>query len=164
MIFETNRLILRKLTPEDSPFILRLVNEPSWLQFIGDRGVKNLEDAKNYILTGPMAMYERFGFGLFLTELKPDGISMGICGLLKRDTLDDVDIGFAFLPEYWGQGYALEAAEATMAFGRRQGIKRIIAITSPENVSSMKLLRKLGMTEEKRMAMPGETKITVIFS
>ncbi len=103
-LIETERLTLRKLSVEDAPFILRLVNEPSFLQFIGDKGVRNLEDARQYILNGPVASYAQNGFGLFLVQLKTNQAPLGMCGLLKRETLEDVDIGFAFLPEFWNQG------------------------------------------------------------
>ncbi|MFI4982343.1 MAG: GNAT family N-acetyltransferase, partial [Nevskiales bacterium] len=114
-VLETERLVLRRLVAEDAPFILELLSDPSWLRFIGDKGVRNLDDARLYIRIGPAAMYARLGHGLYLTELKDGGIPIGLCGLIKRDTLDDVDIGFAFLPQYRGQGYAREAAAATLA-------------------------------------------------
>ncbi len=116
VVFETDRLVLRRLTVDDSGFILRLLNEPSFLQQIGDRGVRNLADAKQYILSGPIASYERHGFGLFLVELKDGLVPIGICGLLKRDALDDVDVGFAFVPESWSKGYAFESASAVLAY------------------------------------------------
>ena len=97
-ILETDRLILRRLSVEDAAFILELVNDPLWLRFIGDRGVRTLDEARAYILNGPVAMYERAGFGLYLVERKIDSTSLGMCGLIKRDGLDDVDLGFAFLP------------------------------------------------------------------
>ena len=109
VVFETDRLVLRRLTVEDAPFILRLLNEPSFIQHIGDRGVRNVADAQQYILSGPIASYERHGFGLFLVELRETRAPIGICGLLKRDALDDVDVGFAFVPESWSKGYAYEA-------------------------------------------------------
>ena len=119
-VLETERLALRRLTLDDAEFIFRLVNEPSWLRFIGDKNVRNLDDARNYLRTGPLDMYERFGFGMFLVERKHDGVAVGACGLLKRDTLPDPDIGYAFLPEYWGKGYALEAASAVLEYGHRR--------------------------------------------
>jgi len=164
-VLETDRLILRRLTPEDAPFILELVNEPSWIQFIGDRGVRNLEDARNYILKGPMAMYEQVGFGLYLAELKESGVPMGMCGLLKRDTLPDVDIGFAFFPRFWGQGYAYEAAAAVMAYGRNAlGLKRIVAITDPDNHSSIKLLERLGLKFEQLIQLTGDSMKLKLFA
>src|SRR5947207_1049929 len=105
-VIETDRLVLRQLTEPDAPFILRLLNEPSFLRFIGDRGVRTLDAARAYILTGPAAMYERHGIGLLLVATKEGDVPIGICGLIKRDTLDDVDIGFAFPPEFWGKGFA----------------------------------------------------------
>src|SRR2546429_6982539 len=143
-ILETDRLALRWLAIEDAEFIFDLLNQPSFLQFIGDKGVRTIDDARNYILTGPIASYERFGFGLYLTELKPTPAPIGICGLLKRETLDDVDVGFAFLPQYWKQGYAFESASAVMAYGRGGfGVGRIFALTLPGKEGSIKMLSEL---------------------
>src|SRR5690349_12434898 len=112
MQIETARLCLRELTPDDGEFILRLLNEPSFIQNIGDRGVRTIEDARAYIVNGPIASYQKYGFGLLLVELKESGESIGICGLLKRDVLEDPDIGYALLPEFWSRGYAYESATA----------------------------------------------------
>lgn len=145
-ILETDRLLLRQLTLEDAAFIFELVNEPAWLQFIGDRGVKTLEDARDYILQGPMETYKRLGFGLYAVELKDGGVPIGICGLLQRATLKDVEIGFAFLARFWGQGYAYESAAAVIMFGKGVlGLARIVAITLPTNVNSIRLLEKIGL-------------------
>jgi RimJ/RimL family protein N-acetyltransferase len=153
-VLETDRLLLRRLASADAAFILELVNEPSWLQFIGDKGVRTIADARDYILQGPIAMYNRFGFGLYLTELKENGDPMGICGLIKRESLQDVDIGFAFLPKYWGKGYAYESAAAVMAHGKTAlGLKRIVAITSPENYRSIRVLEKIGLRFEQMMRL-----------
>jgi RimJ/RimL family protein N-acetyltransferase len=153
-ILETERLILRQLTVEDADFVLQLLNEPSFLSFIGDKGVRTIDDARNYILTGPIESYERFGFGLYLTELKENGIPIGMCGLLKRESLKDVDIGYAFLPKFWGQGYASEAASAVMAFGKSAlGLNRIVAVTTPDNHSSIKVLAKLGLRFEQMVRL-----------
>ena len=147
---ETDRLILRRLTLKDAPFIFELVNEPSWLCFIGDRGVRTLEDARAYIRKGPIAMYAAFGFGLYVTQRKPDGALMGLCGLIKRDFLKDVDLGFAFLPRFRGQGYAREAAAAVLAHAKKGfGLSRIVAITSLDNEASIKLLESLGFGFEE---------------
>lgn len=156
-VLETARLTLRRLTPEDAPFILELVNEPSWLQFIGDKGVHTLDDARGYIQNGPMDMYARLGFGLYLVQRK-DAAPMGICGLIKRPTLEDVDIGFAFRPAFWGQGYARESAAAVLDQGRDAfKLKRIVAITSPGNLSSIRLLEKLGFQFERELQLsPGD--------
>ena len=149
-ILETDRLLLRRLSLEDAGFILGLLNEPSYMLFIGDKGVRTINDARKYILKGPIASYEQFGFGLYLTALKDSGASIGICGLLKRDDLPNVDIGFAFLPQFWSQGYAFEAASAVMTYGRGAlGLRRIIAIVSPDNKRSIKLLGKLGFKFER---------------
>ena len=156
-VLETERLTLRWFSTDDAEFILRLLNEPSWLRFIGDKGVRNLEDARNYILTGPMDMYARLGFGLYLTERKSDASPIGICGLIKRDTLEDVDIGFAFLPGFRRQGYGREAAAAVMAHARSAfGLRRLVAITSPDNEASIRLLEKLGLRFEATVSLAGD--------
>lgn len=145
-VLETDRLALRHMTLDDAPFILQLVNEPSFLRYIGDKGVRDLDDAKGYIETGPLRSYDEFGFGLLLVALQGDGTPIGMCGLLKRDTLPDVDIGFAYLPAYWAQGYAYEAATAVLRYGYEQlGIPRIVAVTAVDNVASIRLLEKLGL-------------------
>ena len=149
-VIETDRLLLRRLTTEDAGFILRLLNEPSYMHFIGDKGVRTIDGARDYILKGPIASYEQFGFGLYLTALKDSEVPIGICGLLKRDSLPDVDIGFAFLPQFRSQGYAHEAASAVMIHGRDDlGLNRIVAIVSPDNERSIKLLGKLGLKFER---------------
>ncbi len=150
LVLETDRLFLRQLSTEDAEFILELVNEPSWLRFIGDKGVRTIDDACKYILQGPVASYERFGFGLYLTELKDSGKPIGICGLVKRESLADPDIGFAFLPGFWGKGYAFESAAAVLGFAKSAfGLNRILAITAPDNHSSIRLLAKLGLSFEQ---------------
>ncbi|UII35144.1 GNAT family N-acetyltransferase [Fulvivirga ulvae] len=159
-VLETDRLLLSKLKVDDAPFILRLVNEPSWLRYIGDRGVKNLEDAENYIVNGPMKSYETNGFGLYLVRLR-NGTPIGLCGILKRDTLNDPDIGFAFLPEHTGMGYAFESAQAVLTYGKTVlGLNRIVAITSPDNSRSGKLLEKLGMKFSKMVRLAGDKEDT----
>ena len=154
MILETERLILRRLSPEDAPFILELVNDSDFLRYIGDKGVRNLDDARDYILKGPGASYKRFGFGMYLTQLREDATPIGMCGLLKRDTLDYPDVGFAFLPAFRRHGYALEAASATMAHGRRDfGMERVLAVVSSDNASSIRLLERLGLKFEGMIRM-----------
>src|SRR5215467_11823666 len=153
-ILETDRLILRKLSIEDAEFILELLNEPSFLRFIGDKGVRTLDDARDYILKGPIDSYDRYGFGLYRAELKESGVPIGICGLLKRESLEDVDIGYALLPAFWGKGYAFESASAVMAFGNSAfALDRIVAITSPENDGSIKVLEKLGFRFERMVKL-----------
>jgi RimJ/RimL family protein N-acetyltransferase len=151
----TTRLIIRRMRVADAGFMLRLLNEPSWLRFIGDRGVRTIDDAKNYIVQGPAAMYTSLGFGLCIVESKDSVCPMGICGLMRRDYLDAADIGFAFLPAYWGQGYAYEAAAAVLDFAKADlGLTRILATTRLDNVASQKLLEKLGLRFERLMRHP----------
>jgi RimJ/RimL family protein N-acetyltransferase len=157
VVIETDRLRLCEIVAEDAPFIFKLVNQPSWLQYIGDKGVHNLDDARRYIDEGPRSMYARHGLGLYRVELKISGEPIGMCGLIKRDTLEDVDIGFAFLPDYWGQGYAREAADATMQHGLEVlGLPRIVAIVSTDNEASIRLLRKLGLRFQRLMKLSQE--------
>jgi RimJ/RimL family protein N-acetyltransferase len=154
MIIETDRLQLRLLSVDDADFIRRLLNEPSFIQNIGDRGVRTLDDARAYVLKGPVASYEKFGFGLWLVETKPNAVPIGICGLLKRDILDDVDIGYALLPEFCSQGYALESASAVMSYAREKlGLKRVVAVTNAANQSSIRLLEKMGFQYERMVRL-----------
>lgn len=149
IVLETERLSLRQFSIEDAPFILTLLNEPSFLRYIGDKKVRNIDDAQQYILNGPIASYKQNGFGLYLVELKDPRTSIGMCGLLKRAELSDVDIGFAFLPDFWNQGYAFEAANAVLKDGAETlKLKRIVAITSPDNDASIKLLQRVGFVFE----------------
>lgn len=145
-ILETERLNLRQLSTGDAGFILELLNEPSFLRNIGDRGVRTVDDALQYILKGPVESYERHGFGLWLVELKESKAPIGICGLLKRDALPDVDIGYAFLPRFWSRGYAYESASAVKSYGMHVlGLKRLLAVTNRDNAGSIKVLEKIGL-------------------
>ena len=165
IVLETARLILRRLTVDDAPFILELLNDPDWLKFIGDKGVRTLDAARDYLRKGPIAMYERHGFGLYLVELKAGLIPIGMCGLIKRDSLVDVDIGFAFLPAHRGQGYAHESNAAVLAHGKRDfGLKRIVAIASPGNAKSIALLEKSGMRMEKTVKLDGDDHDVVLYA
>jgi RimJ/RimL family protein N-acetyltransferase len=165
IILETDRLILSKLSLEDAEFMFELVNEPSFIRYIGDKGVRNLDDARAYIVDGPVASYERNGFGLYKVELKASGAPIGICGLLKRDTLPDADIGFAFLPAHWSQGYAFESAAAVMNYAREAlKLKRILAITSPDNQASAKLLGKIGLRFERMIKLSDDAEEIKLFS
>lgn len=146
---ETDRLIIRKLDLGDAAFMLDLLNQPSFHQFIGDRGVRTLEQACTYIEERALAAYEKNGFGPFAVERKADGRVIGIVSLLDRAELDDVDVGFAFLPDSWRQGFASEATSAVMDFAFSDlGLRRIIAITQPDNTGSIKTLEKLGLAYE----------------
>ena len=160
-VLRTDRLVLRWLDTGDAEFIHELMNDPDWLRYIGDRGIRTPEDARAYLQQGPMAMYAEHGFGLYRVELREGGTPIGICGLIKRDALEDVDIGFAFLPQFRGRGYAFEAAEGTLEFGwRTLGLSRIVAIVSPENRVSMLLLEKLGFVMERRVQLtPGASEV-----
>ena len=164
-VLETDRLILRRFSVEDAPFILALLNDPAWLKFIGDRGVRTIEDARKNILNSHVATYERLGFGFYLTECKLAGVPMGMCGLIKRAGLDDVDIGFAFLPQFCGQGFAVEAAVAVMAYGKNTlDLKRIVGITSQNNLASIKLLEKIGLKFERMAQLPKENEEIMLFA
>ena len=153
-VIETERLILRPLTEADAEFMLELLNDPSFVRNIGDRKIRSLDGAIVYIKNGPIASYIKHGFGLCLVVLKETGESIGICGLIKRDTLHDVDIGYAFLPRYWSKGYAMESALAVKDFARDDvGLKRLVAITDPQNAGSIRVLKKIGMTFEKMVKL-----------
>jgi RimJ/RimL family protein N-acetyltransferase len=158
---ETARLSLRRLTADDAPFMVALYNEPSFLENIGDRGVRNVDDAQRFLRDGPLAMYARHGFGLWHVSRRADGVAIGLCGLLKRDTLPDVDIGYAFFPAFWGQGYAFEAVAATLAHAARAfGLQRVVAVVSRDNKGSIRVLEKAGMRFERMHAMePNEPEV-----
>ena len=164
-VAETERLRLRWLTVDDAPFIVELLNDPSFIRYIGDKAVRNLEDARRYISDGPVKSYEIYGFGLNLVELKSDRIPIGICGVLKRDTLPDPDIGFAFLPAYWNCGYAFESAAAVMDHAREVlGLQRILAITTPDNQASGKLLAKIGFRFDRIIRLAEDVPEVKLFS
>jgi RimJ/RimL family protein N-acetyltransferase len=164
-VLETEHLTLRRMTVDDAEFILKLVNEPSFIRFIGDKGVRNHSDAVQYIQSGPMASYERFGFGLYLVELKEGRVPIGMCGLVKRDSLPDVDVGFAFLPAFWSKGYAFEAAAAVKAYGKDAlGIRRLVAITTPENKRSIRLLEKIGLRFERMIRLSEDSSEIKLFA
>ena len=148
-VLTTERLRVREFSVDDAGFMLRLLNEPSFLQNIGDKGVRTLADARSYLLDGPIASYTKFGFGAWLVEDQESGTPMGMCGLLKRDALEDFDIGYAFLPDFWSRGYALEAAAAVLSYARDTlRLERVVAITQLDNESSIRLLKKMGFAFE----------------
>jgi ribosomal-protein-alanine N-acetyltransferase len=164
-LLTTSRLALRALTDADAPFMLELLNEPSFIRNIGDRGVRTVEDAREYITLGPQASYTRFGFGLYLVELRTPPAPIGICGILKRDQLPEPDIGFAFRPAYWSQGYALEAATAVRDYARDAlGLPRLLAIVSPANASSIRLLERLGFGYESMTRLGAEASDVKLYS
>jgi len=158
---ESPRLTLRRFTLDDAPFVLRLVNEPSFIANIGDKKVRSLEDARRYLTEGPLAMYDQYGFGLWHASLRQGGAAVGMCGLLRRDILPDVDVGYAYLPEFWGQGLAYEAAEAVLRHaGRKFALRRVIGVVSEHNQASIRVLEKLGLRFERHYPMyPGEPEV-----
>jgi len=160
----SERLTLRPLGWDDARFIFELVNEPSFIQNIGDRGVRTLADAEKYIENGPLASYAKNGFGLLAVTLKETGEPIGMCGLIKRDTLEDVDIGYAFLPKFWLKGYAVEAARTVMGTAKALGLKRVVAIVDPANTGSIRVLERLGMSFEKMVRLTADDIELKLFS
>src|SRR5437762_8298135 len=153
-VIETERLTLRRLTVDDATFILKLLNDDAFLRFIGDKGVRNLDDARQYIVKGPLASYQRLGFGIYLVVLTTTHEPIGMCGLVKRDALEDADIGFAFLPDFRSQGYASEAAKAVRDYALNSlGLKRLVAITNPDNAGSIRVLEKIGLKFERMIRL-----------
>ena len=154
---ETERLSLQHLTAGDAEFLIELLNDPTFIRNIGDRGVRTVQDTQAYVQNGPAASYAKNGFGLDLVILKDTGEPIGICGLIKRPTLDDVDIGYAFLPRYWSKGYAVEAASAVKQYAQDViGLKRLVAIVDPLNLGSIRVLEKIGFTFEKMVKLSAD--------
>ncbi len=144
-ILETERLVVRELTPDDAPFVLEFLNTPKFIKYIADRGVRTLDDARRYIDERFLASYRVNGYGLYAVELKNDGAVVGTCGFVRRDTLPCADLGFAFLPEFEGKGYGFESASAVLSYGwETLRFDRVLAITSMDNETSGRLLGKLG--------------------
>ena len=151
-VIKTERLTLRRLAVADAPFILKLLNDPSFIKHVGDRRIRTFADAEGYIRSGPMAGHQQHGFGLDCVEEKASGRAIGICGLLKRPALEDVDVGYAFLPQFRSMGYAREAVRATMSHAKSGlGLSRLAAIVNPGNQTSIRLLKDLGFRYEKRV-------------
>ncbi|MRW92305.1 GNAT family N-acetyltransferase [Duganella sp. FT80W] len=164
-ILETARLNLRLMHPDDAAFYYELVNDPTWLEHIGDKGIRSVDGARAAILDGPLAMQTRHGHSLYVMERKSDGQPLGLCGLIKRDTLPDVDIGYAIRPAYFGQGYTYEAAAAVVAYARDVlGIRRLMGITNPANTVSINLLAKLGLSFIEHVPMPPDGRPTNIYA
>ena len=178
-ILETERLTLREVVESDDEFMLDLLNQPSFIKYIGDRNVRNLEQSREFIESRYRKSYAENGFGLYAVELKAEAASeeipnpksqipnqvVGICGFVKRDTLPDVDIGFAFLPQFERQGYAFESASAVMNYGREVlGLSRVVAITTQDNESSGRLLEKIGFKFEGLIRQPHDTEELKLFS
>jgi ribosomal-protein-alanine N-acetyltransferase len=148
-IAETERLVLRELSPDDAVFLCELLNDASWLQNIGDRNVRTQQQAEQYIQDKFIGAYRSLGFGMYLVELKDGGAPIGLCGLVKRDALPDPDVGFALLPRFWNRGYAFEVTQAVMSYARSTlKLSKLLAVVKPDNASSIKLLERLGFCHE----------------
>jgi RimJ/RimL family protein N-acetyltransferase len=163
-ILATDRLRLRTATLDDAAFYCELVNDPDFIEHIGDRGIRTLEDARQSMLDGPIAMQLERGHSLYVVELKSDGTPIGMCGLIKRTTLDGIDIGYAFLSAWRRQGYALEAGLGVLAYAPTLGLRRVLAITSPNNIASNRLLLKMGMQFEHFMHLTPDDAGTNLYS
>ncbi|MDQ6860389.1 MAG: GNAT family N-acetyltransferase [Verrucomicrobiota bacterium] len=156
MILETERLRLREFTLDDGELMLEILNEPGFIRFVADRRIRTPEEAAGYMAEKILPSYERYGFGFYVIERKEDGAPLGMCGLIKRDTLEHVDVGFSIFERFWGRGYATEAARAVMQYGLTTlALPRIVAITAPDNVRSAAVLEKIGLRFEKMIQLPG---------
>jgi len=163
-ILETERLTLNQMTGDDAPFLLELMNESEFVHFVADRGLRTVEDAAGYLAERILPSYEQFGFGFYRVDLKESAIPIGICGLVRRETLEWVDIGFALLRRFCGHGYAWEAATAVMEHGRTVlKLSRIVAVTMPGNCNSIRLLEKLGLQFEAKIVLPGYGPESLLF-
>jgi len=161
----TDRLTISEFSLADADFILELVNTPSWIKFIGDRNIHTKNDAVDYLTKGPLSSYKQHGLGLFKVQLSIGSLPIGMCGLLKRDELDNPDIGFAFLPGFEGQGYGFESSKAVLDDARdRLGIKQVLAITVKSNKRSIHLSEKLGLQFTKMINMHGDPEPLMLFS
>jgi len=162
-VLQTPRLSLREFTLDDASFALELLNEPAFLRFIGDKGVRTLADAREYLEKGPIDSYRRNGFGLCAVCVRDSGAAaapVGMCGLVSRAGLDDPDIGFAFLTRHWGRGYAVESAAAVLDHGTRVlALPRIVAITSPDNWASIRVLEKIGLKFDRLISWSGKEEV-----
>jgi len=153
----TDRLELRWLTLDDAPLMLAVWNDPAFVRYVADRGIRTLEQARAAIEAGPLRLYAEYGYGPFRVRRREDGVDMGICGLFRRDGLEEPDIGFAILPDYCGKGYGFEASAAVLEHARDTlGLSCVTAIVSPHNEASIGLLGKLGMHYERPIRMPGD--------
>lgn len=163
-ILETERLKLRAFTLDDTAFIIELLNSRGWLRFIGDRNVRTIEQAAAYLENGPLKSYAQHGFGLSLVEKKDDGRPIGMCGIIWRSNLEHPDIGFAFLPEFEGQGYAFEMASATLSYATHTlHLPKIAAITLPANSRSIRLLEKIGLRFVRAFSFPDDKEELLLY-
>lgn len=165
MKLETKRLIIRELTIKDAPFFFELVNDPDWKRFIGDRNVKVLKDAEDYLTQRIIPSYTNWGFGFYAVLEKGQQKPIGVTGFIKRDELEFPDVGFAFLPIGRGKGFAYESTQAMMEHGvKNLGFKTVLGIANNDNIQSHKLLQKLGLKYQKQIKMDGEEKEISLFS
>ncbi|CAN5535439.1 GNAT family N-acetyltransferase [soil metagenome] len=165
LVLETERLNLRQFELQDAEFIISLLNSPGWLKYIGDRNVKTTEEAELYLLNGPMNSFKVNGFGLAMVELKDSNVPIGMCGLIRRDYLQLPDIGFALLSEYMGMSYGFEIAKATLDYALHElKLPGILAITLPDNVQSIKLIERIGMSFVKNIIVPDDNEELMLFS
>lgn len=142
------------MSVDDAPFILELLTDQDFVRFVGDRGVRTLDDARTYIVNGPLDSYERLGYGLFVVEQKWAAVPVGICGLLRRPTLPEADIGFALLPAYRSRGYAHESASAVMRYAHGDlALRRVVAIANTENAGSVRVLAKIGLRFDRMIKL-----------
>ena len=154
-VLETERLRLRRLGVEDAPFIGRLLNDADFLRHIGDRGVRTVEEARAYIAAGPVASHREHGFGTDLVVRREDGAPLGVCGIMRKPWLEEPDLAYAFLPEGRGRGWAREAAAAVLADAqRRLGLTSLVAVVTPDNAPSLRLLEALGFERADGVADP----------
>jgi RimJ/RimL family protein N-acetyltransferase len=159
LICKTLRLTLRELQLRDAAFALRLYSDPTFLRHIGDKGVRTVEDAENNLQQGAIASYAQHGYGMWLVE-NQQGQSIGMCGLIKRDFLTETDLGYAYLPEFFGMGYAYEAAQAVLAYAAdHTALKTVVAIVSPANLPSKSLLQKLGFEQDGQVLVPDKNEM-----
>jgi len=164
ILFTTPRLSVRPFVLEDAPFVLELLNTPGWLQYIGDRNIRSLNDAREYLLNGPLHSYDRYGFGGWLVSLRETDAPAGICGLFRRDYLDQPDLGFALLPAYEGKGLAAEMAAATMVYARRAlDYRQLYAIVQEDNQRSIRLLLRCGFKLHKKLELEHEPTGILLF-
>lgn len=162
---ETERLFLRRVTLDDADLMLAVWNDPAFVRNVGDRGVRTTEEAHEAMQAGALKLYEDYGYGPYSMVLKSDGSKIGICGLFRRESLEDPDIGFAVLPDFCSRGYAGEAAFAVLAHARDDlGIRKLAAIVSPKNAPSIGLIEKLGLAFERMITMPGDDEAISLYS
>lgn len=165
VVIETSRLKLGAITEDDADIMLAIWNDPAFIRNVSDRGIRTIEEARDAVRNGAQKLFDDYGYGPYWMQLKSDGTRIGICGLFKRDNLDDPDIGFAVLPDWVGQGYAGEAAEAVVAYARDElRLPALTAIVSPGNEPSIGLIRKIGMSFDSMITMPGDDEAIQLYS